>query len=230
MNFYAESADPPRSLQIALIMSFVGGFLDAYSFASWGGVFAGAQSGNVILMAISVARGEWHAALRKVPSLLAFAAGVLTAVACRVRRERIGGSGVVVLTVEALILLLVGLASSSLHPSIAIALMAFVAGLQLTFFGRIGGWTYNSTMTTGNLRNLLEAVVSAVFCRSKTAMSQVLALGLSITAFSFGAGVGGISTYRLHGRAICIAVPVLLLAACVLPATGFRSTSAASQE
>ncbi len=78
-----DNASSPRvttgSLRLAVLLSLTGGFLDAFTFLHHGGVFATAQTGNIVLIGVQAARGEWSAALRHVPALLAFVAGVATA-------------------------------------------------------------------------------------------------------------------------------------------------------
>ena len=52
-NFTSES------VELGILLAIVGGFLDAYTFVGRGGVFANAQTGNVVLMGIEAAKGEW---------------------------------------------------------------------------------------------------------------------------------------------------------------------------
>ena len=218
MTSSLDRHDPTRALQIALIMSFLGGFLDAYSYVGWGGVFAGAQSVNIIVTAIAVAQGDWLAATRHLPSIAAFSMGVVTAGSLKTPRMvslpfRLD---IAVVVLEATILVLIGILSPRLPASSATAVMAFAAGLQLTYFEHLHDWTYNSTMTTGNLRNLLEALTSMTFNRSTAAMEQAIALSKAISAFAVGGAIGGMATLQFHGRAICMAVPVLLVGICKL--------------
>ena len=51
-------------LEIGFCLCFVGGFLDAYTYVSRGGVFANAQTGNLVLLALGFARGDGLSALR----------------------------------------------------------------------------------------------------------------------------------------------------------------------
>ena len=57
-----------------LILCFAGGFLDAYTYITRGGVFANAQTGNIILLSIGLARGEGTAALRYLVPVAVFVA------------------------------------------------------------------------------------------------------------------------------------------------------------
>ena len=47
-----------ESVRLGSILMFSGGFLDAYSYLVRGEVFATAETGNIALMGISLARGD----------------------------------------------------------------------------------------------------------------------------------------------------------------------------
>ena len=47
-----------ESIRLGSILMFSGGFLDAYSYLVRGQVFATAETGNIALMGISLARGD----------------------------------------------------------------------------------------------------------------------------------------------------------------------------
>lgn len=64
------------TLRFALLLTAAGGFLDAYTYISRGGVFANAQTGNVILMAIDLSERHFHAARAHLWPILAFIVGV----------------------------------------------------------------------------------------------------------------------------------------------------------
>ena len=45
-------------MEIGILLALAGGFLDAYTYITCGGVFANAQTGNIVLMGISAAKGD----------------------------------------------------------------------------------------------------------------------------------------------------------------------------
>ena len=47
-----------ESLQIMFILTLIGGFLDSYSYVTRGGVFAFAQTGNLVLLSINICYGN----------------------------------------------------------------------------------------------------------------------------------------------------------------------------
>lgn len=79
--------DTSSSLRFALLITGASGFLDAYTFLARGGVFANAQTGNVILLALNLAQGHLHQALAHLGPIVAFVLGV--ALATHVKRGRL---------------------------------------------------------------------------------------------------------------------------------------------
>ncbi len=61
----------------ALFLSVSGGLQDAYTYLYRGKVFANAQTGNIVLMAVKLFAGKWGEALRYLIPLCAFALGIL---------------------------------------------------------------------------------------------------------------------------------------------------------
>ena len=46
------------SILVALLLTLTGGFLDAYTFMLRGGTFANAQTGNIVMTGVNLAKGN----------------------------------------------------------------------------------------------------------------------------------------------------------------------------
>ena len=69
---------------LGALLAVIGGFLDAYTYLTRGRVFANAQTGNLVLLAMNLAGGQFQKAQYYLIPILAFIAGVLIAeVTCR---------------------------------------------------------------------------------------------------------------------------------------------------
>lgn len=66
-----------ESLPVGVALAMAGGFLDAYTYLFHGEVFASMQSGNVILLGINLASGEFGQAARYLPPILLFLIGII---------------------------------------------------------------------------------------------------------------------------------------------------------
>ena len=69
-----------ESLLLGGLLAVAGGFFDAYTYVCRGGVFANAQTGNIVLLGLELAERQWLRALTYLLPILAFAFGVMVAV------------------------------------------------------------------------------------------------------------------------------------------------------
>ncbi len=209
----SPSSPPPESaVAVACLLSLSGGFLDAFTYIGHGQVFANAMTGNVVLLGIGAATGDWRGAVNHIPPLFAFMAGVFTAQAIRLPVSRIGARWPALLSLLLEIAVLTGIAFlPRAFPDIWIVLsISFVAALQNSSFTRVRGWPYNSVMTTGNLRRLAEGLFSGVVPRRDPAvLEQAGVFGAICLAFLAGALLGGLAAGWLRNAALFI--PVLVL-------------------
>ena len=65
-----------ESFLIGVLLAIVGGFLDAYTYMIRDGVFANAQTGNIVLLGIHLAEGKWLQACTYFIPILAFVLGI----------------------------------------------------------------------------------------------------------------------------------------------------------
>ena len=72
----------------ALFLSVSGGLQDVYTYLYRGKVFANAQTGNIVLMAVKLFAGEWGEALHYLMPLCAFALGIFVAEFIRLKLKR----------------------------------------------------------------------------------------------------------------------------------------------
>ena len=210
----AESSPvPPEStLAVAGLLSLSGGFLDAFTYVGHGQVFANAMTGNVVLLGVKAAAGEWRRAVDHIPPILAFLAGVFLAQALRLPRVSARGRWPALLTlaVEIAFLLVIAFLPAT-FPDVWIVLpISFAAALQNSSFRQVRAWPYNSVMTTGNLRRFAEVLFSGtVPGRDPDLLEQAGIFGVICLAFLAGALIGGLTTGPLHNAALVVPAVVL---------------------
>ncbi|MGJ5815488.1 YoaK family protein [Paludibaculum fermentans] len=207
-----------NSLSVALLLAASGGFLDAFTYFGHGHVFANAMTGNVVLLGINAAAGETRQALSHLWPILAFLLGVAVARGLRLPRfsRFVRDPSLPALSLEILFLCAAGWLPRSFPSQPLVLAISFLAALQSSTFPRVEKWAYNSTMTTGNLRQFGEAAFSAVFSRpdAESARKAILLAAVCL-AFTVGAVVGAGVTSALHNRALVVCA--LLLSCAWLP-------------
>lgn len=198
-----------------MLLSGAGGFLDAFTWLGHGGVFANAQSGNVVLLGVSLATAHWSQGLRHIPPIVAFLAGVFTEHLLRTHEARRGRHRSVLfsLGVEIVLLLIVAMLPRD-FPDLPIVLgIAFVAALQNSGFTKVEGMAYNSVMTTGNLRRTAETFFAGLTKpKDPDAPRQALIFASICLSFAVGAACGAFATVRLGNAAVLVSAAALILA------------------
>jgi len=203
-----------NSVYLAVLLGIVGGFLDAYTFISRDGVFANAQTGNIVLFAVNLATGQWKNALVFIPPILAFIIGVLVSEVVKLPflRELLYSYRRSILILECLVLIVVGFLPASVPNIIVTTSLAFVSSLQISTFNKLDKWAYNSTMTTGSLRTATQAAFAAFLHHDAEAKKQFKQFFIIILSFLFGALLGTFTTAFIGNASIWTAAIVLVVA------------------
>ncbi len=187
-----------ETFRAAGVLAFVGGFLDVYTYLLRGGVFANAQTGNMVLLAANLAELNWGRAGYYLIPILAFSAGVF--VTNLLKRKFTGASGIlfeqVVLLIEAGLLLIIGFLPLTVPDAFINVTISFICSIQVNTFRKVRNVPYASTMCTGNLRSGTEKLYIFFAERDRSALESAVhyfgIIALFIGGAVFGAGVAEI--------------------------------------
>ncbi len=201
-----------QTLSAALPLAAVGGFLDTYTYFTRGGVFANAQTGNMVLLSIAAAQGHLLRAAYFLIPITAFALGVLVTEALRSRTPE-GHAGQwrrTVLLLEALILAAAGFLPPSVPDPVVNVAVSFLCSMQVNSFRQLEGAPYATTMCTGNLRSCSEQLWRFLFAADREAGPKALRYLLVMLVFCLGAALGVPLTALWGGRSVWLCSLVLL--------------------
>ena len=199
-----------ETLPPALLLAAVGGFLDTYTYFTRGGVFANAQTGNMVLLSIAAAQGQFIRAAYYLIPITAFALGVLVT---ETLRSRAGGKEPwrrTVLFLEAAILAAVGLLPSSAPDPAVNVTISFLCSMQVNSFRQLEGAPYATTMCTGNLRSCSHQLWCFLFAADREAGRRALRYLLVMLVFCLGAALGVPLTALWGGRSVWLCSLALL--------------------
>ena len=202
----------PKAERLAtgLGLAVVGGFLDTYTYFTRGGVFANAQTGNLVLLGISAARGELYRAGQYLIPVLAFALGVVATEGLRARRGA-GDWQRTVLLLEAAILAVVGLLPPAFQDFVVNVTVSFLCSMQVNSFRLLEGMPYATTMCTGNLRSCAYHLGQRLFAGERAGTGRAARYLWVMLAFCAVAALGVPATLWARGRAVWLCVLPLLL-------------------
>lgn len=213
-GFHGQMSDKFRS---AVFIILSGGFQDAYTYCCRGGVFANAQTGNIVLMSAALFRGDWEAVVKYLVPVLSFLLGIAVAELVHVhyrKQEKIHWRQIVLIE-EILLLFIVGFIPVTLDP-LANALVSFVCALQVQTFHKIHGQPYASTMCIGNMKNGAEALCAYFHSGDKRILAKAGVYFGVILLFAAGAGIGGAATAHIGERAIWVSCALLTVSFCIM--------------
>ena len=189
---------------VGALLAAAGGLLDAYTYLSRGGVFANAETGNMVLFGICLIQGQWRRAAGYLLPILAFALGVLAAEFIREHHRsgpRYHWRHTVLLAEIAVLCAVAFLPRGEWDPA-ANTLVAFVCALQVENFRKVRGNPFATTMCTGNLRSGTEAIYHALTGGKRTSVEKGLCYYAVIACFIAGAALGAWLTGLAPQRAV----------------------------
>ena len=175
----------------SIFLALSGGLQDAYTYCVRNGVFANAQTGNVVLMSQYLMQGNFSMAGHFAVPLLSFAFGVFVAEKLQARFKYASKlhwrQGLLVL--EIVLLVFVGFLTESLNVT-ASSILSFVCAMQVQAFRKVNGYSYASTMCIGNLRSGVAALSAFFRDHKKEQLRETYHYFGVIGFFAAGAAIG----------------------------------------
>lgn len=196
------------------LLALTGGFLDAYTYMSRGGVFANAQTGNIVLLGLNMASGQWSRVLYYLVPIIAFVLGIFLAESirgkCMYNRKMHWRQ--LVLILEILVLLFVAVLPQGKFDMIANVAVSFICAMQVESFRKVNGNTFATTMCTGNLRSGTERLYRFGRTGEVKELEKSLQYYGIILIFIIGAMAGMWLTKQFAQKAVLFACGMLFMA------------------
>lgn len=201
-----------ESLELCILLTMSGGFMDAYSYLCRGHVFANAQTGNILLLGVYLSQGDFAKALQYLFPILSFGVGIACSDVNRHFLQRrcsyLHWRQFTVLF-EALIFLGVSFLPQS-HNLAANALVSLACGAQVESFRKIHGCGAATTMCIGNLRTATQSLCDYFFTGDRKALQRSLLFYSIILCFMIGAIIGSIAIGCLAEKGILISCGLMM--------------------
>lgn len=202
-----------ETLFIGILLALAGGFLDAYTYLTRGEVFANAQTGNMVLMGIYFAKGNFLKAFRYFIPVLAFIAGVVLAeiIKDKFKENQHVHWRQITIGIEFVVLTIVAFLPQGNYDMLANILVSFVCSVQVQSFRKLNGNVYATTMCTGNLRSATEQIFSYHKTKDKAMLQKSLQYFMIIGVFIIGGLIGGLLCTYWGIYSVLFAAAILLL-------------------
>ena len=201
-----------QSMLMLVFIIISGGLQDAYSYFCRDGVFANAQTGNIVFLSVNLVNGDMAGVLKYLVPVAFFALGAIIAQTLffLFDKRRVFWKEVVLL-VESIALLAVGFMPQSMNLY-ANALVSFACAMQVLSFDQIYGNDFASTMCIGNIVRMSGSLVTAIAKKDKSVLKR-FGLYLAVVAiFSVGAGAGYLLQKAFGNYAIMFSAALTFIA------------------
>ncbi len=194
-----------ESFAVGILLILAGGFQDAYTYIYRGGVFANAQTGNVVLLGKNVAEGAWSEALHYLIPILVFIAGVFLSqeIQYHFKTNKSIHWRQITLIFEIATLFAAGLMPADGRGNIiANSLVSFSCAMQMDSFRKVNGSAFATTMCVGNLRNATALLCAYTETKDRESGKKSLEKYFLIFVFAVGAVSGNFAALAIGAKAV----------------------------
>lgn len=196
-------------------LTFIGGYMNSYSYFIRGGSLVTMQSGNMARIGLAIYLGDNSLFIISLVPILGCLAGVTLLQLTRRRfpqNDEFFWQKMSIL-VEILIFLIVGFIPSGYHNHILNFTIAMASGFQLCHLKNYGGYTHTTTLGSGNVRNLGLIFANAIFDRDKKSIKLLFEYFVLMSTFTLGAYLGSVGSglWDTYSIWVCVAILSVLL-------------------
>lgn len=196
------------------ILIVVAGFFGSYTFLLRGNVFCNAQTGNVVLMGISLGAGEWSKAIYYLIPISAYLMGAFISelLPNQIKSHLPIRWDTLLIAIEMLVVLVLGFVPESAPVQISQVAINFIASMQYNTFRQAEGIAMATTFATNHIRQIgigLAKEVKHLHTKDKSHRDKLLQHFEMLIFFLTGSVVGTVLCTVFKGRAIWMTMILL---------------------
>lgn len=190
------------------VLTFVGGFLDVYTFMTRGGIFANTQTTNLANLGFFIANRQFIEVFRvALPILSCIFGALVSTILLRHRDESLHKE---LLYFEVIILLLIGFTKDPRFDTLINCTVSFITCFQLNLFRKMGALAHNTTISTGNLRQVGELMADGVMSKKEANIKLAVKYFCVTFMFVLGAVISTFATNIFFEKSIWMCSGLLL--------------------
>lgn len=191
-----------RGIFLLLMMS--GGVMGAFTYILKGGVFSNAQTGNILLLGISIGEMHWkRAAYLLFPIFAYFLGAVVSEIfPVYVRKKELLRWDTLLVGIEAAVLLVLGALPESVPEEVFQVSINFICSMQYNTFRQAQGIPMATTFCTNHLRQTGIYAAKWIRKRKDADMKRSRRHLEMLAAFVAGSIVGAVLCKYIGGHAV----------------------------
>lgn len=204
---------PAEARLFGLILTFSGGFIDAFTYIKCGRTMAAAQTGNIIFLSAALANHNFLGVVDRLGSLIAFIIG-LAMVSVFHAHLSTDYWRVVCLLPILIVGTVIGLLPDDFPDYLMVPAVSFGLAMQSAAFSKIEGLGYNSVFTSGSVKKAAVAWSEYYFHHDSSQRPVAITYLTIVLCFSFGAIVSAQLLPFFRMKTIWLATLLILFTDC----------------
>lgn len=192
----------------AIVMTFCGGFLDAFTYIQCGHTLAAAQTGNIVFLAAALVNHNVIGIIDRCGAIILYVLGIIVAITfqAHIKYWRIFCLFPILIIVG-----FVGAMPENFPTYLSVGLVSFGLALLNTAFSKIEGLGYSSVFTTGNIKKSVVFGTEYIYHHRQQDLKIAVNYFIVVLAFTLGAISSAIIQPFSRMKTIWVAVAIILL-------------------
>lgn len=192
----------------AIVMTFCGGFLDAFTYIQCGHTLAAAQTGNIVFLAAALVNHNVIGIIDRCGAIILYVLGIIFAITFQ---AHIKYWRIFCLFPILIIGGFVGAMPENFPTYLSVGLVSFGLALLNTAFSKIEGLGYSSVFTTGNIKKSVVFGTEYIYHHRQQDLKIAVNYFIVVLAFTLGAISSAIIQPFSRMKTIWVAVAIILL-------------------
>ena len=208
MNKLLNTHHVEEARLFAIVMTFCGGFLDAFTYIQCGHTLAAAQTGNIVFLAAALVNHNVIGIIDRCGAIILYVLGIIVAITFQ---AHIKYWRIFCLFPILIIGGFVGAMPENFPTYLSVGLVSFGLALLNTAFSKIEGLGYSSVFTTGNIKKSVVFGTEYIYHHRQQDLKIAVNYFIVVLAFTLGAISSAIIQSFSRMNTIWVAVAIFLL-------------------
>ena len=208
MNKLLNTHHVEEARLFAIVMTFCGGFLDAFTYIQCGHTLAAAQTGNIVFLAAALVNHNVIGIIDRCGAIILYVLGIIVAITFQ---AHIKYWRIFCLFPILIIGGFVGAMPENFPTYLSVGLVSFWLALLNTAFSKIEGLGYSSVFTTGNIKKSVVFGTEYIYHHRQQDLKIAVNYFIVVLAFTLGAISSAIIQPFFQMKTVWVAVAIILL-------------------
>ena len=208
MNKLLNTHHVEEARLFAIVMTFCGGFLDAFTYIQCGHTLAAAQTGNIVFLAAALVNHNVIGIIDRCDAIILYVLGIIVAITFQ---AHIKYWRIFCLFPILIIGGFVGAMPENFPTYLSVGLVSFGLALLNTAFSKIEGLGYSSVFTTGNIKKSVVFGTEYIYHHRQQDLKIAVNYFIVVLAFTLGAISSAIIQPFFQMKTIWVTVAIILL-------------------